>query len=101
MIAYNITTKVDWAILTDWLIWVEREHIPEIMDTKLFDQHKIYRLLDQDDQEGPTFTIQYFTSSKERYREYMDSFAFLFQERANNKWKNQFITHHSAMELVN
>ena len=36
MIIYNITCSVENEILEDWLIWIEKVHIPEILETKLF-----------------------------------------------------------------
>ncbi len=101
MIAYNITTKIDWTIADEWLQWQQLDHIPEIMRTKLFDTHKIFRLLDQDDTEGPTFIIQYFTSSIKNYNLYIENFAPALRIVAINKWGDRFISFRTLMEVVN
>jgi hypothetical protein len=101
MFVYNLTIKTTWAIADKWLAWQREENIPEVMATKLFDDYKIYRILEQDDHDGPTFTIQYFTSSEKKYKLYLDSFASSLRKKAFEKWGDQFIAHRTIMELVN
>ena len=100
MIVYNITIKINRNIADEWLAWQKQEHIPETMATKLFDEYKMYRLLEQDEEEGVTFTIQYFTSSKERYQKYISAFAAALREKAFSKWGNQFTGFRTIMEAV-
>ena len=101
MIVYNITTKILPHIKEQWLLWQTDEHIPEIMATGLFDSYKVYRLMEQDESEGLTFTVQYFTTSWERYQQYMDSFSVFMGKKAVDKWGNQFIAFKTVMQLVN
>jgi hypothetical protein len=100
MITYNITTKIDWAISEDWLLWQQQEHIPQIMATQLFDAYKIFRLLDQDDSEGPTFIVQYFTSSIENYQQYINEFASALRLKSFEKWGDRFISFRTLMQVV-
>ncbi len=53
MIIYNVTIKVDKTIAEDWLLWMQKEHIPEVMATGCFYAYKIVRLLEIDESEGP------------------------------------------------
>ena len=57
MLVYNITIKVDVEIKEEWIAWQMNEHIPEIMSTNLFNDFKVFQLLDQDDEDGPTYVI--------------------------------------------
>ncbi len=100
MIAYNISVKVDWGILESWLSWQLEEHVPAMLATGFFDDYRMYRLLEQDDTDGPGFTIQYFTTDLERYRLYSEEFAALFSAEAGNKWGNKFIAFHTVMESL-
>jgi hypothetical protein len=99
-IVYNITSKVRWDILEDWLAWQLEEQIPAVLSTKLFDSHRLYRLLEQEEEEGPTFVVQYFTSSEERYRQFMTEFAPALQQEGWDKWGNGFIAFRTLMSLV-
>lgn len=100
MVVYNITIQVEWNIIKDWLTWQKEEHIPEIMSTQLFDDYKMFRLLEQEDLDSATFIVQYFTSSTERLRKYLDEFAPLMRQKAFARWGNQFIAHHTHMSLL-
>jgi len=99
MIVYNTTIKIDAKIEQKWIDWQKNEHIPEIMATGLFTDYKFFRLLEED-KEGPTYVIQYFASSIERYKKYIDEFATLFNERSFAKWSGQFISFHTVMKVV-
>ena len=100
MIVYNVTTKVDDAIKNDWLTWLKEEHIPAIINTGCFTHAHTYRLLEQDDIGGPTFTAQYFAESKSLYNLYLHKFAQQIRNKAYDKWGNQFISFNSVMYEV-
>lgn len=100
MIVYNVTVKVNWSILEGWLSWELEEEIPAVMATGLFDDYKFFRLLEQDEEEGPTFIVQYFAARLENYQEYMIKFAPALQEKGRNKWGAGFIAFHTLMSSV-
>ena len=60
----------------------------------------MYHLFEHDDDESETFTVQYFTTSFERYNQYISSFAPLLREKAIDKWGNQFTGFRTVMKLV-
>ena len=101
MIVYNTTIKIDPQIEKEWIAWQKNKHIPEVMATGLFSDYKFFRLLEQDDTEGVTYVIQYFSSSIEHYKRYIDEFAKLLDEKSFAKWSDQFISFHTVMEIVN
>ncbi|HVT85450.1 MAG TPA: DUF4286 family protein [Chitinophagaceae bacterium] len=100
MIVYNITMKVDPSIEKDWIKWQREEHIPEILATGLFTEHKFFRLLEQDETDGVTYVIQYFASSLENYQQYVEKFAPLFRKKASDKWKDRFVGFRTVMQVV-
>jgi len=101
MICYNITIKIDPQIEEEWIKWQKEEHIPEIMSTDLFNDHKFFKLLDQDEREGLTYVVQYFSSSIEQYMEYIRQCAPLLREKALAKWGDRFVAFRTVMEAVN
>ena len=100
MIVYNITLKIDPSIEAEWVLWQQQEHIPEVMVTGLFTEHKFFRLLEQDETDGITYVVQYFTVSLENYNSYIEKFAQSLREKALTKWENRFIAFRTVMELV-
>lgn len=101
MIVYNVTIKITDAIHIAWLQWLQEEHVPEVIQTGCFTHAAILRLLEVDDSEGPTYTIQYFAESKSLYNNYIEKHAPLLRQKSFDKWGNQFIAFRSLMQVVN
>ena len=98
MTLYNVTVKVDANIAADWILWMKAEHIPAVLATECFEEAKMYRLLEIDDSEGPTFSIQYFAANKENYQRYIDTFATPMRNETHAKWGNKYIAFRSLMQ---
>ena len=64
MIIYNVTIKVSKSIADNWMQWLKEEHIPDVTGTGCFTTANILQLLEIDDDEGPTYAIQYFAESR-------------------------------------
>jgi len=101
MVVYNITIKIDATIEQEWIKWQKDEHIPDVMSSGLFDEYKFFRLLEQDETADVTYVVQYFASSLENYKNYIENFAPLLREKAFGKWGKQFIAFRTIMEAVN
>ena len=100
MLIYNVTTKVDWSIAEEWEQWMQQVHIPEVIATGCFVKHQFVRLLEVDEEEGPTYAAQYYATSKTSYDEYINQFAPQFRKMINNKWGDKFIAFRTLMQLV-
>jgi hypothetical protein len=100
MIVYNITCKVRWEIMEGWLNWQLGKQVPATLATGLFDDYRLYRLLEQDEEEGPTFVIQFLTSSRERYLRFSSEFEPGLKQAGWDKWGNGFIAFRTLMESV-
>lgn len=100
MIIYNVTIKVLPEINDSWLQWMKEEHIPEIMSTGLFHDYRICRLLEQDDQDGPTYTVQYFTDTLENYQTYLQEYAPLLRQKSYDRFGDQFLAFRTVMQVV-
>lgn len=100
-IIYNVTTKVESRIAAEWLEWMNKEHIPEIIATGCFTRAAVLRLLDMDESEGPTYAVQYFTSTRALYHQYRQQFAERVARNARDKWGDAFVSFDSALEVVN
>ncbi len=100
MIVYNISLKIDPAIELSWLSWMKNEHIPEVMATKQFTHHTLYRLLEQNETEEIIYIVQYFAPSIENYNTYIDNFSEQLRQKALDKWNNQFIAFRTLMQSV-
>ena len=100
MIIYNVTTKVRRNIANDWLQWLKDVHVKEILNTGCFTDFKIVKLLEIDEEEGPTYALQLYAESKAIYNQYVEKFAGKMRQDAFNKWGDQFISFRSVMQIV-
>lgn len=100
MIVHNLTVKVDSRIEKEWLQWQLDEYIPMVMATHLFTTHNFFRLLEQDDSDGSTYVLQYFTDTMEKFQRYMNEHAALLREKELQKWGNNFVVFRTALQTV-
>jgi hypothetical protein len=100
MVSYNITVKVPWSVEPKWLEWELNEELPAMVRTGCFDHFKCFRLMELDEEDGPTYTIQLFASSRADYLRYTEHFSDSFHKRAVDKWGSAYTPFHTAMEQV-
>lgn len=98
MYIYNVTCKVFWEIRENWLQWMKETHIPEVLATGCFSGSRMYRLLDIDDAEGPTYIIQYSFLTLEKFRAYEKDFAPELRNELTRKWGHAFIAFRTLMQ---
>jgi hypothetical protein len=100
MIIYNVTTKVSWAIHEQWLHWMQQEFIPLMIKTGCFVEYKILRLLEIDEEDGPTYAIQYCAVTAKDYEVYFHKHALSLQQLSLKKWGEQTVAFGSVMKVL-
>lgn len=100
MIVFNVTIKVTWEINADFVSWMQQIHIPEVLATGMFYKSKMMRLLDTEEEEGPTYAIQYRARCRADYERYLVEFAPELREKTYEKWGEAYIAYRSVLEIV-
>ncbi len=100
MIVYNVTSKVTREIEDAWVKWMLEEHIPEVVATGCFTSGQLLKLLEIEEEDGPTYAAQYFAETKQLQEEYMQQHAATLRQKVFDKWGNQTIAFRSIMEVV-
>ncbi len=100
MILYNVTIKINHDAEQEWLQWMKDEHMPELMQTGLFVDSKLFRLLDIDDTEGATYAAQYFCKNMEDYNNYISAYSAAMRAKGIEKFGDRFIAFRTIMEQV-
>ena len=100
MLIYNITTKVEHAIANNWVQWMKNDHIPAIMQTRKFIRFNFSKLIDVDETDGLTYTVQFFANMKNDYDQYIQHQSAQLRKEAIDKWGGKFISFRSLMEEV-
>ncbi len=99
MIIYNVTVKIDAEAADEWVKWMKEEHMPELMNTGLFTDSRLCRLLEQDETEGRTYTAQYFCNTIEDYNSYIDNHAQHMRDKGFTRFGNRFMAFRTVMEV--
>jgi hypothetical protein len=100
MFIYNVTIKVDWSIHDEWLQWMKEQEIPGMLGSGFFYNSQMVRLLEVDEEDGPTYAIQYYAHTKEDYKKYLRVISPAAAEKARKKWGDRFILFGTLMEVV-
>lgn len=100
MILYNVTVNIDDSVHDEWLAWMKRKHIPDVLATGLFTGNKIFRITSLEEGEGNTYSLQYFCKSIDDYEKYQKEFAPRIQAEHSERYKDKFVAFRTIMELV-
>jgi hypothetical protein len=100
MILYNVTVKLEREIENDWLQWMQNEHIPDVLATGFFSEHKVLRLVEPSEEDGVTYAIQYFCENMDALRQYQREYAPALQAAHTNRFHGKFVAFRTLMEVV-
>lgn len=99
MIIYNVTINVDDNAHNEWLEWMQKIHIPEVLSTGLFTGYRLCRLLDVED-DGTTYSVQYSCKNLIDYHRYKAEHATRLQQETLNKFGEKFTAFRTLLEVV-
>ena len=100
MILYNVTSNIDESIHEQWLHWMQKKHIPEILATGKFSSARLVRVLVEEEMGGLTYAVQYTCLSMENYERYKKEFAPALQSLHNAKFKDNFTAFRTLLEII-
>lgn len=99
MILYNVTVKIENNSKEEWLKWMRETHIPDVMNTGLFEEHKICRIL-HDENDGATYAIQYFCKDMDTFQRYQQEHAPALQADHSQRFQNKYVAFRTLMEVL-
>lgn len=99
MIIYNVTINVEDDIHHEWLEWMRKVHIPEVLSTGLFHGYRLCRLLDVDDQ-GTTYSVQYSAKGLDDYHKYRAEHAPRLQQDMLRKFGEKTLAFRTLLEVI-
>ena len=100
MILYNVTVAIDKKIETEWITWMKEVHIPEVMETNQFEEFKFFKVLNTEDPESFSYSVQYFAKGMKNIQMYMSIFAPELQQKALLKFPNQIAAFRTLLQSV-
>ncbi len=99
MIIYNVTVKIDKSVQEEWLNWMQTKHIPDVMNTGLFLEYKLSRIL-LDDPDGVSYSIQYLCANEDNLNTYQNKHANALQIEHTERYRDKFVAFRTLMHVV-
>jgi hypothetical protein len=89
MVIYSVTITIDAGIESEWLDWMKRIHVPDVVRTGCFSECRVYKVIDSAVAD-PSYVMQYHCRSLEEYHRYRDNFAPALQKEHSEKFAGRF-----------
>jgi hypothetical protein len=99
MIIYNITVNIDNDVKQQWLDWMKQHHIPQVMNTGCFVEHKICKVL-VDEEQGTTYSVQYTCNTMDDYEAYKNLHAPRLRKDVTDKFANKLVAFSTLLEIL-
>ena len=99
MIIYNVTMSIENSIKENWLKWMEKEHVPEILRSGCFKKATIYKVLGSNDTDS-TFAVAYVCNTIQELHSYQANFANKLQEKHYSVFGDKAVAFRTFMEVV-
>jgi len=100
MILYNVTTNIHESAHDQWLQWMQKKHIPEILATGKFSSARIVKVLVEEEMGGTTYSVQYYTDSKTTLEKYYQEDAPKFRDEAIALFGDKMLVFRTELELI-
>jgi len=99
MIIYNVTVNIDDAAHDEWLVWMKKTHIPEVVGTGCFSSGSMYKIM-VDEQSGTSYSIQYRAPNMNAINIYLEKFAQQMRGKAEENFGGKFTAFRTLLEEV-
>ncbi|WP_187262193.1 DUF4286 family protein [Pontibacter beigongshangensis] len=100
MILYNITVNVENSMAEEWLDWMIKVHIPEMMATGYFMRNQVSRLLNEVENGGVTYAVQFFCRNLDDLQEFQRDHDPAFQEKHARRYGEKALSFRSLLEII-
>ncbi len=99
MIIYNITVNIANDVHDEWLHWMKTKHIPDVMATGYFLEHRLCKVLIEEEQ-GTTYCFQYTCKNIEELQVYQKLHAPRLQKEVSEKYADKFVAFRTLLEVL-
>lgn len=99
MIIYNVTINIDHSVHNKWLQWMQNKHINDVLATGLFNNARFVKVLVQED-EGVTYSVQYFSDSKEKLNDYYKNHAPRLRQEGLELFGDKMLAFRTELEVL-
>lgn len=99
MVVYNVTVSIDEAVALEWLEWMRKKYVPEIMETGLFKECKLCRVHGEE-AGGLTYAVMYTAFSIEHLENFNEHFEPRLQSMQLEKFKGRYVDFKTMLSVI-
>lgn len=101
MILYNVTISIDDDVHDEWLDWMKKTHIPEVMESNCFENCRMFKIEKHNPTDpGVNYGIQYYAQSREDYERYQREYASALKLKTQKLYDGKFVAFRTLLEEV-
>ncbi|MDG5490841.1 DUF4286 family protein [Psychroserpens sp. SPM9] len=100
MIIYNVTINIDDSVHNHWLEWMKTEHIPQVLGTGKFEKATFSQVLVEEEMGGQTYSVQYFSYSREALDAYYREDAERLRSEGLKKFADKMLAFRTELQIV-
>ena len=99
MIIYSVTITIEASVESEWIDWMKRVHIPDVLRTNCFTECRVYKAIGAEG-DDPVYLMQYQCRSIEEYHRYRDNFAPALQKEHSDRFAGRFRGSRQLLEEI-
>jgi hypothetical protein len=100
MLLYNVTVGIDKDVEQEWIRWMKEKHIPAVMQTGMFVNSKMYKVLHDAEDGTISYSIQYFAKSIDEVQQYLEVHAPRLIEEHRQRFHNKHVAFRTLLEEI-
>jgi hypothetical protein len=100
MIIYSVTISIDNEVHDQWFKWMKNNYIPDLLSSGLIVENKILKLLTEVDNQGTTYSFQYYLNNMNDYNQLEHTILPAVQNSLYDLYKNRYVEFTTLLEVV-
>jgi hypothetical protein len=100
MVLFNETFGIDQDIEIEWVDWMKNIHIPAIMDTGLFREYKMFKVLGGEEQGSVSYSVQFFATTIDEVVQYLHVAGPPLIEEHRQRFANKHVAFRTLLQEI-
>lgn len=100
MIIYNVTINIDESVHDDWLSWMQKKHINDVLATGKFFKAQLVKVLVEEEMGGITYSVQYFANDKTNLESYYKEDAPRLREEGLRLFGDKMLAFRTELQVI-
>ena len=99
MYIYNVTINIQEDVHDQWVEWMKKEHIPDMLNTGKFKKALMTKVMVNEEMGGVTYSVQYTAESKEMLERYYEEDAPSLRAKTG-AFEGKFVAFRTELEVI-